>query len=293
VSSLSLFISEKKQQIDRRLKELTADQRIPETLGKAISYSIEAGGKRLRPVLLLAVMEAFGAKGGKGLDTACAIEALHTYSLIHDDLPSMDDDDFRRGKPTNHKVFGEAFAILAGDALLTMSFSFILDDSRLNAQEKVQVASLLSKSAGPTGMVAGQAEDMEAEGAELSAGQLEAIHEKKTGQLLQCSVLAGGILAGASAAELESLKKYAKHIGIAFQIQDDILDITGDQQTLGKPVGSDVINNKTTYPALLGLDGAKEELYRHVAAAKHELAKLHHDNTLLEQLADYIINRNH
>ncbi|OYD59771.1 farnesyl-diphosphate synthase [Fictibacillus aquaticus] len=266
---------------------------IPETLCKSISYSIEAGGKRLRPVLLLAVMEAFGAKSEKGLDTACAIEALHTYSLIHDDLPSMDDDDIRRGKPTNHKVFGEAIAILAGDALLTMSFSFILDDSRLNAEEKMQVASLLSKSAGPAGMVAGQAEDMEAEGAELTKDQLEAIHDKKTGQLLQCSVVAGGILAGASAHELESLKRYAKHIGIAFQIQDDILDITGDQQTLGKPVGSDVSNNKTTYPALLGLDGAKEELFRHVAAAKHELAKLQHETAVLEQLADYIISRNH
>ncbi|MFC7370453.1 polyprenyl synthetase family protein [Fictibacillus iocasae] len=290
---LDAFIADKKKLVEQRLKQLASSSSIPETLGKAIMYSIDAGGKRLRPVLLLAVMETFGCKSEKGLDTACAIEALHTYSLIHDDLPSMDNDDYRRGKLTNHKVFGEAFAILAGDALLTMSFSFIMDDSSLTSDEKVKVAALLSKSAGPLGMVAGQAEDMEAEGAELTADQLQSIHEKKTGQLLQCSVLAGGILSGASDQELKHLKAYAHAIGIAFQIKDDILDVTGDEATIGKPVGSDEANNKTTYPKLFGLEGAKKELTRYIGLAKKELSEIGHDTRVLEQLADYIIARNH
>ncbi|MCM3730634.1 polyprenyl synthetase family protein [Fictibacillus nanhaiensis] len=265
----------------------------PATLKESMLYSISAGGKRLRPILALAVVESFQKDPQTVLDAACAIEFVHTYSLIHDDLPSMDNDDYRRGKPTSHKVFGEAQAILAGDALLTESIALITDNKYLDADQKVRLLSVLSRAAGAEGMVGGQVEDLEGENKDLSFKDLESIHEKKTGKMLECSVLSGGIAAGASEEELLSLQLYAQHIGIAFQIQDDILDITGSQAQLGKPIGSDEANHKTTYPKLLGLEGAQKEMENHIEISLEHLGKINRNTGILASIADYIIKRNH
>ncbi|MBN3556069.1 polyprenyl synthetase family protein [Fictibacillus nanhaiensis] len=265
----------------------------PETLKKSMLYSISAGGKRIRPILALAVLEAFEKNTEEVVDVVCSIEFVHTYSLIHDDLPSMDNDDYRRGKLTNHKVFGEAQAILAGDALLTESFSLITNNSYLTSDQKVQIISVLSKAAGSTGMVGGQVEDIEGENRELSLTELESIHEKKTGKMLECSVIVGGIAAGASDEDLLHLTNYARHIGIAFQIQDDILDVIGKQEEIGKPVGSDEANLKTTYPKILGLDGAKKEMENHIHISLEHLNKIKGNTGILASIADYIIKRNH
>ncbi|MDR7072678.1 polyprenyl synthetase family protein [Fictibacillus barbaricus] len=293
MSEFERYLNDKKKIVENRMLDYLQGLQTPENLKKAMIYSVSAGGKRLRPILTLAVMEAFQQNPIHVLDAACAVEFVHTYSLIHDDLPSMDDDDYRRGKLTSHKVFGEAKAILAGDALLTESFTLIADNKYLNADQKVKIISLLSASAGAAGMVGGQVEDIEGENKELSLAELESIHEKKTGKMLECSVLAGGIASGATGDELTYLKHYARHIGIAFQIQDDILDVTGNQEQLGKPIGSDEANRKTTYPKILGLEGAKKEMENHIEASLRYLGKINADTVILVSIADYIIKRNH
>jgi geranylgeranyl diphosphate synthase, type II len=287
------YLRDKKQLVEDRMISYLNRLNAPPTLKDSMLYSISAGGKRLRPILALAVMESFQKDPEFVLDAACAIEFVHTYSLIHDDLPSMDNDDYRRGKLTSHKVYGEAQAILAGDALLTESFSLISDNVFLNAEQKVRLLSVLSRAAGAEGMVGGQVEDLEGENKELSLKELESIHEKKTGKLLECSVLTGGIAADATEGELLALQLYARHIGIAFQIQDDILDITGNQDELGKPVGSDEANLKTTYPKLLGLDGAQIEMENHIRNSLEHLGKINRNTGILASIADYIIKRNH
>jgi geranylgeranyl diphosphate synthase type II len=287
------YLGDRKRMIEDRMMEYLELLQIPQTLKRSMIYSISAGGKRLRPILTLSVMESFQQDPMIALDAACAIEFVHTYSLIHDDLPSMDNDDYRRGKLTNHKVFGEANAILAGDALLTESFSLITESNQLTAEQKVKLAALLAASAGASGMVGGQVEDIEGEKKELALVELESIHEKKTGKLLECSVLAGGIAAGATEEELTYFKKYARHMGIAFQIQDDILDITGNPEQLGKPVGSDVANSKTTYPKILGLEGATEEMEKHINISLEFLNKINANTVILASIADYIIKRNY
>ncbi|NQD69049.1 polyprenyl synthetase family protein, partial [Bacillus haikouensis] len=200
---------------------------MPSTIRDAMIYSLQAGGKRIRPILLLAVIEGYGKEIRSGMKTAAALEMIHTYSLIHDDLPSMDDDDLRRGKPTNHKVFGEAMAILAGDGLLTHSFQLIAEDDLISSNQKIKLLSLLAKCAGPEGMVGGQVADIEGENKRLTVDELESIHVRKTGKLLIFSALAGAIISGASEEEQNKLENFAHHIGLAFQIQDDILDIEG------------------------------------------------------------------
>lgn len=287
------YLQVKKQLVEDRMIGYLNSLNAPATLKNSMLYSISAGGKRLRPILALAVMESFQKDPELVLDAACAIEFVHTYSLIHDDLPSMDNDDYRRGKLTSHKVFGEAQAILAGDALLTESFSLITDNVFLNADQKVRLLSVLSRAAGAEGMVGGQVEDLEGENRELSLKELESIHEKKTGKMLECSVLTGGIAADATEGELLALQLYARHIGIAFQIQDDILDITGNQDELGKPIGSDEANLKTTYPKLLGLDGAQKEMEKHIQISLEHLGKINRNTGILASIADYIIKRNH
>jgi geranylgeranyl diphosphate synthase, type II len=287
------YLQDKKQLVEDRMLGYLNGLNAPATLKDSMLYSISAGGKRLRPILALAVMESFQKDPEFVLDAACAIEFVHTYSLIHDDLPSMDNDDFRRGKLTSHKVFGEAQAILAGDALLTESFSMVTDNVFLNADQKVKLLSVLSRAAGAEGMVGGQVEDLEGENKELTLKELESIHEKKTGKMLECSVLTGGIAADATEGELLALQLYARHIGIAFQIQDDILDITGNQDELGKPVGSDEANLKTTYPKLLGLDGAQKEMKNHIRVSLEHLGKINRNTGILASIADYIIKRNH
>lgn len=287
------YLQDKKTLVEEKMVAHLEKLDAPDTLKKSMLYSISAGGKRIRPILALAVMESFEKNTAELVDVVCSIEFVHTYSLIHDDLPSMDNDDYRRGKLTNHKVFGEAQAILAGDALLTESFSLITNNSYLTSDQKVQMIAVLSRAAGATGMVGGQVEDIEGENRDLSLTELESIHEKKTGKMLECSVIIGGIAASASDEDLIHLTNYARHIGIAFQIQDDILDVTGNQEEIGKPVGSDEANLKTTYPKILGLDGAKKEMENHIHISLEHLNKINGNTGILASIADYIIKRNH
>lgn len=240
------------------LRELKKVPAYDETLEKAMEYSLMAGGKRLRPVLLMAAADAVGKDGAAFLTTGCAIEMIHTYSLIHDDLPAMDNDDYRRGKPTNHKVFGDGIAVLAGDALLTLAFEVILRQEGAAPETLVTVVSEMSRAAGPYGMVGGQVLDLEGEGRRLDLAALRKIHMGKTGALFCAAIRSGAILAGAKEEELAALTLYAERFGLAFQITDDILDVTGDEAAIGKPVGSDVRNEKATYVTLTSLEEAKK-----------------------------------
>lgn len=293
--SLELFTKKYKALVEERLREAVLAIETPENLAKSMLYSLEAGGKRIRPLLLFAVIEAFGKDPAIGRDAAAAIEMVHTYSLIHDDLPSMDDDDLRRGKPTNHKVFGEATAILSGDALLTHSFNLLaeMNDEDVPPAVKLSLIGGLSKAAGAAGMVGGQIADMEGESKQLTLEQLEYIHINKTGKLLEYSILAGAQIAGATEEQKETLVQFAYHIGLAFQIRDDILDLEGSEELIGKPVGSDTENEKSTYPALLGIEGAKEALANHLTKAKAALASMELEATVLAEIADLIGLRNH
>ena len=240
------------------LRELKKVPAYDETLEKAMEYSLMAGGKRLRPVLLMAAADAVGKDGAAFLTTGCAIEMIHTYSLIHDDLPAMDNDDYRRGKPTNHKVFGDGIAVLAGDALLTLAFEVMLRQEGAAPETLVTVVSEMSRAAGPYGMVGGQVLDLEGEGRRLDLAALRKIHMGKTGALFCAAIRSGAILAGAKEEELTALTLYAERFGLAFQITDDILDVTGDEAAIGKPVGSDVRNEKATYVTLTSLEEAKK-----------------------------------
>lgn len=290
---LFTFLNEKKTKLEDCLPDYVQQLHAPAQLKEAMLYSLLAGGKRLRPMLLFATVEGFGIDFNETLPIATSIEMIHTYSLIHDDLPAMDNDDFRRGKLTNHKVFGEATAILAGDALLTYSFQTIasMDSKQIDNEQLICLIRELSKASGPEGMVGGQVADMEAENKALSLEELEYIHHHKTGDLLSFSIIAGAIVAKASSADIENLRGFAKHLGLAFQIKDDILDVEGTEETLGKPVGSDLINEKSTYPKLLGMDGAKQKLNEHISTAKEYLCKVKMDHAMLMFLSDYIMDR--
>nr|WP_246944793.1 farnesyl diphosphate synthase [Bacillus pinisoli] len=266
----------------------------PKSLVEAMNYSLQAGGKRLRPLLLFATLNGFHKDPKWGLPIAVSLEMVHTYSLIHDDLPSMDDDDLRRGKPTNHKVFGEAHAILAGDALLTYSFQVLaeLNHEEISPEKKMRLILELSRAAGPEGMVGGQVADLEGERKSLSLRELEYIHERKTGKLLEYSIIAGGIVADASEEQIQHLRSFAFHLGLAFQIRDDILDIEGTVEEIGKPIGSDEHNQKSTYPSVLTLEGAKEKLTQHIHQAKYALSQIPDmDSFYLEEICNLIADR--
>ncbi|MBS4173415.1 polyprenyl synthetase family protein [Bacillus sp. FJAT-49736] len=280
-------------QIEKELAQYIAVLKAPTLIKEAMDYSLQAGGKRIRPILLLATLHALNQDINKGLSAACAVEMVHTYSLIHDDLPAMDNDDLRRGKPTNHKVYGEAIAILAGDGLLTYSFQLIAEDERLTSNEKLELITMLSRAAGSEGMVGGQVADMQGENTTLSIDQLQYIHANKTGKLITFSVMAGALIGGATEKQQDLLKEYSKHLGIAFQIRDDVLDIEGNQDIIGKPIGSDVTNHKSTYPSLLSLDGAKDRLQYHIEEAKGMLKKTGLRAELLAQMTDLIAMRNY
>lgn len=284
---LESYLKEYKKLVEELLPTQIEALQMPSLLKESMLYSLTAGGKRIRPILLLATLEAFGKDKSLGYEAACAVEMIHTYSLIHDDLPSMDDDDLRRGKPTNHKVFGEAAAILAGDALLTYSFQ-IVTKANLSPETKLLVIEELAHAAGAEGMVGGQMADIEGEEKKLSLKELEYIHEHKTGKLLSFGIIAGAIIAGASENQLSHLKNFSYHLGLAFQIQDDILDIEGNEQLLGKPVGSDTDKDKATYPALLGMENAKEKLQYHMGQAIMELEKAEIQDSMLKELSYYI-----
>jgi len=276
-------------------KSLPGEEVLPARLHQAMRYSVFAGGKRLRPVLVIAAAEAVGGCAEQVLHAACALEMIHTYSLIHDDLPAMDDDNFRRGRPTCHREFDEATAILAGDALLTEAFLLLADPVKNKAvapEQALQVMEIVARAAGSRGMVGGQAVDMDSEGKEIDFPTLEYIHTHKTGVLILASVKAGAILAGADEAQMAALTRYAESAGLAFQIADDILDIVGDQERIGKDVGSDEARGKATYPALLGLADSRqraEELYERAIAALEPLGPLAEP---LRQLAWQMVNRN-
>ncbi|KYG36019.1 polyprenyl synthetase family protein [Priestia endophytica] len=285
--ALESYLKEYKKLVEELLPTQIEALQMPSLLKESMLYSLTAGGKRIRPILLLATLEAFGKDKSLGYEAACAVEMIHTYSLVHDDLPSMDDDDLRRGKPTNHKVFGEAAAILAGDALLTYSFQ-IVTKANFSPEIKLLVIEELARAAGAEGMVGGQMADIEGEEKKLSLKELEYIHEHKTGKLLSFGIIAGAIIAGASEDQLSHLKNFSYHLGLAFQIQDDILDIEGNEQLLGKPVGSDTGNDKATYPALLGMENAKEKLQYHMDQAIMELEKAEIQDSMLKELSYYI-----
>lgn len=256
----------------------------------AMRYSLENGGKRLRPILCLEFARACGADINDALDFACAIEFVHTYSLIHDDLPCMDNDDFRRGMPSCHKKFGEATALLAGDALLTHAFE-IIASSPLSAQKKADAVLLLSQKAGAEGMIGGQVLDLKYESEDPDLKQILSVHRLKTGALIAASCLLGCIVAGADEDKLKAALNYAYRLGIAFQIKDDILDVVGDSAVLGKPVGSDAENDKTTYVTLTGLEKAQSDVAELTALAVEEL-KAFDNAEFLEMLAFKLIGRN-
>ncbi|WP_337193691.1 polyprenyl synthetase family protein [Halobacillus litoralis] len=290
---LTDYLTEKKQRINQQLEMLVRDYTVPGRLQDSMLYSIHAGGKRLRPILLMATAQAFRVPVEKVMGVASALEMVHTYSLIHDDLPAMDDDDLRRGKPTNHKRFDEATAILAGDALLTLSSQVITEDAALSDAERVFLVRELTKASGARGMVEGQMQDMLSEGTQVSLETLENIHRNKTGQLLRFSILAGTYLGGASERVMEEMTEMAEALGLLFQIQDDILDITGDSEVIGKPAGSDVGNHKSTYPQLLGLEGAIAQKDKYVHKAQQALKNAGVEGTTLSELIHYLSTRDH
>jgi geranylgeranyl diphosphate synthase type II len=292
---LHSYLHERAALVDAALDRwLPGDDVLPPALHRAMRYSVFAGGKRLRPVLVIAASEAVGGTPEQVLHAACAMEMIHTYSLIHDDLPAMDDDDFRRGRPTNHKVHGEANAILAGDALLTEAFRLLADPAAnrgLDPGLALQVIEVIARCAGSQGMVGGQVVDMEAEGKPVDFATLQYIHTRKTGALFLASIQTGAWLGGGRDEQLAALTRYGETAGLAFQIADDILDIVGDQEQLGKDVGSDQARGKATYPALLGLSEARchaEELRNQALAALDPLGK---DAEPLRAIARYIIDR--
>ncbi len=269
-------------------------------LEESMMYSLLNGGKRLRPVLVLAAAEAVWKAHGKAweeervdefMPAAAAVELVHTYSLIHDDLPAMDDDDFRRGKPSNHIKFGEAQAILAGDGLLTFAFQLLARPLPVAGGKQIQVIKELAEASGPLGMVGGQVADMEGEGKIMGLPEIESIHSHKTGALITASIRMGALLAEASEEELIALSHYGQALGLAFQIKDDILDIEGDAQVIGKPVKSDLKQEKATYPALLGLEGAKNYLREKVKEAQAALQILDRHGVFLYEMADYVEKR--
>lgn len=278
--------------VERALKEeLDRTPVLDDMLRASMAYSLMAGGKRLRPVLLMAAADAVGADGTKFLPVACALEMIHTYSLIHDDLPAMDNDDLRRGKPTNHVVYGEGIAILAGDALLTLAFTVILRQKAVPAEALLRVVDEISRAAGAEGMVGGQVLDLEAENRQISMEELRRVHTGKTGALFRAALRSGAILAGASEEQLSALTAYADHFGLAFQITDDILDVIGNAEEIGKPVGSDEKNHKSTYVTLTSLEMAQELARRTVAEAEAALSAFGQEAAFLRELVAYLVNR--
>ena len=288
---LAQYIAKHKTPFEAYLLELIQNESIPDQLKESMIYSLSVGGKRLRPILLFAVLETLGLDPKKGYQTASALEMIHTYSLIHDDLPAMDDDELRRGKPTNHIVFGEATAILAGDSLLTHAFEVMSRDQELTPHQRLTLTGMLAQEAGPSGMVAGQMLDMAAENTTITLEQLKEIHANKTGRLLEFSVVAGAIIAEASGEVVELLRQFSKHIGLAFQIKDDILDVEGDCELIGKKVGSDLENGKSTYVSLTSLEMAKQMLEDEIKQALEILDRLPNDTSLLAAIANYIKER--
>lgn len=289
---LAAYLSERKALVETALDEsLTVTY--PETIYESMRYSLMAGGKRLRPILCLATSELTGGTVEAAMPTACALEMIHTMSLIHDDLPAMDNDDYRRGRLTNHKVYGEDIAILAGDGLLTYAFEFIATQTQnVPADRVLKVIAWLGRAVGAAGLVGGQVVDLESEGKpDVTVDTLTYIHRHKTGALLEASVVCGAILSGAEDATLNRLSEYAQNIGLAFQIIDDILDITATPEELGKTAGKDLAAQKATYPSLWGLEESKRQAEQLIISAKAQLDPFGDRAHPLKALADYIVAR--
>jgi geranylgeranyl diphosphate synthase type II len=263
----------------------------PAVLHQSMRYSLFAGGKRMRPALCFAAAQACGGQMEEALPLACAVECIHTYSLIHDDLPAMDNDDFRRGKPTNHKVFGEAMAILAGDALLAQAFEIATHARGWPRYSHKDITYQLAKAAGSLQLVAGQAADLEAEGKRITPAQLRYIHERKTSALLCCSVRLGGMSANCTPAQLAALTDFGYHVGLAFQVIDDILDVTQSSEKLGKTAGKDITAQKATYPSIVGLEKSRQIAQRLTQRAFAALRPFKGKAEALEALAEYLLKR--
>jgi len=287
-------LKEKIDYIETLLNEyMPKEEGYQQTIMQAMNYSLKAGGKRLRPILTLESCKIVGGKEEDAIPFAIAIEMIHTYSLIHDDLPALDNDDLRRGKPTNHKVFGEAMATLAGDALLNCAFEVMLSSSidKKDSNKYLKAINEIAKHAGIYGMIGGQVVDVESENKIIDKDKLDFIHLNKTAAMIVGCMRAGAIIGGASEEELEKITKYGKNIGLSFQIVDDILDITGDEAKLGKPIGSDIENYKSTYPSLLGLEKSREIARQLIEEGKSSVDGLSSEIYFLNQLGDYIISR--
>jgi len=293
---LKAYLKEQCARIDAALdKYLPKESELPHSLHKSMRYSVFAGGKRVRPILMLAACQAAGGDTEAAIPAACAMEMIHTYSLIHDDLPAMDDDDFRRGNPTNHKVFGEAIAILAGDGLLTEAFK-LMSDPRFAASVppagRLAVINQIATCAGSYGMVGGQVVDMESEGKkDIDLPTVQYIHTHKTGALIKAAVVAGAILGGADEKKLAAITRYGEAAGLAFQIADDILDIEGTTEEIGKDAGSDEARGKATYPAVIGLAAAKLEAKAMMDEAFKALEIFGSEADPLREIAAYIVKR--
>lgn len=286
------WLSSQKQRVDAKLHQLlplATDP--PATLHAAMRHSMFAGGKRLRPVLLLAACEACGGDTEKALPAACAVECMHTYSLIHDDLPYMDDDDFRRGHPTCHKVYGEAIAVLAGDALQPLAFALLLKSSPTAPTHRTDLIGALATAAGSRFLIAGQVRDLEAEGRQVTFDELRTIHEGKTAALLTCCFRLGALIAGASPEKLAALTTFGHALGLAFQVIDDILDCTQSSEKLGKTAGKDAAAGKSTYVSILGLEAARAEAARLTAEAHAALEPLGSAANRLREIADHLLAR--
>jgi geranylgeranyl diphosphate synthase, type II len=291
---LTAYLTEQQAKVEAALNQ-SITVVYPEKIYEAMRYSLLAGGKRLRPILCVATCELMGGTLEMAMPTACALEMIHTMSLIHDDLPAMDNDSYRRGKLTNHKVYGEDIAILAGDGLLAYAFEFIATQTRQVPAERVlQVIAWVGRAVGAAGLVGGQVVDLESEGkTDITLETLNFIHRHKTAMLLEAAVVSGAILAGAAEPDLERLSEYAQDIGLAFQIVDDILDITATQEELGKSIGKDVQAQKVTYPSLWGIEESKRQADELVAAAKAQLEPFSERAHPLMALADFITARTH
>ncbi len=289
---LERYLAEKAGIVNRGLKDLLPkEDEYPQSLHRAMHYSLFAGGKRLRPILVLAACETVGGKTDTALNAACAFECIHTYSLIHDDLPAIDNDDLRRGRPTCHKAWGEATAILAGDALLTSAFEIIAKTPTENTKALVRATFELARAAGSVGMIGGQTVDIESEGKEIPFPVLEYIHIHKTGELILASIRCGAILGGADDGQLDALTKYGKATGLAFQIADDILDVEGSTEEMGKAAGMDEQKGKATYPSLIGMDESKKRAAELAEKAVWSLSDFGQEADPLRAIARFIVSR--
>lgn len=291
---LQKFLNTRSDAVNAALKQFIPSPTCkPATIHKSMLYSLFAGGKRIRPAICLAAAQACGGDERDAMPLACAVECIHTYSLIHDDLPAMDDDDFRRGKPTNHKVFGEGIAVLAGDALLTQAFEIAARCKGWPRYSHQDVILELARASGSLQLVGGQVVDLESEGKKVSLAQLRYIHERKTSALLCCSVRLGGMSANCTAAQLKALTDFGYHVGLAFQVIDDILDVTQTSEKLGKTAGKDVSSQKATYPALVGLEKSKRIAEDLTGKAFAALKVFRGRAVALESIAQYLLNRDY